>query len=450
MIGGILKENGYEVVLLDCMDRNHPSLIQLQGIHNAINRDDGTGRFYKEFVTKPEVLKVVPRRFGRYGLPLAIVEEELAKLSPPDVIFVTSGMTYWYLGVKEMISLLKRVFQGIPVILGGIYASLCSEHARGVSGADRVVTGEGEIKGLKIADEITGHRSDTTRYRSLDDFPGPSYDLYDRLNSAALVTSRGCPFRCPFCASRLLATGYRRRSPMKVVDEIEHLHRRRGVREFAFYDDALLLEKEEHLVPILEEVVERKLRIHFHTPNGIQPREVNELLARLMRKAGFKTIRLSYETSNRRRQELMGFKVKDDDLVNAVGCLSQAGFNRWEMGSYVLMGLPGQALEEVVESMIFVLRLGVKVSLASFSPIPGTQNWQEVVDRGILPVNADPLLTNNSVFPVISNEIPYEIFLKLGTLSAVANRVLNRGGDPMKEPKFLNALKKLMNNPKDR
>lgn len=237
---------------------------------------------------------------------------------------------------------------------------------------------------------------------------------------------------------------------MKVVDEIEHLHRRRGVREFAFYDDALLLEKEEHLVPILEEVVERKLRIHFHTPNGIQPREVNELLARLMRKAGFKTIRLSYETSNRRRQELMGFKVKDDDLVNAVGCLSQAGFNRWEMGSYVLMGLPGQALEEVVESMIFVLRLGVKVSLASFSPIPGTQNWQEVVDRGILPVNADPLLTNNSVFPVISNEIPYEIFLKLGTLSAVANRVLNRGGDPMKEPKFLNALKKLMNNPKNR
>lgn len=450
MIGGLLKENGYEAFLLDCMDRNHPSLIHPQGSHNATTRDDGTGRFYKEFINKPGILKGIPRRYGRYGLPLAIVEEELSKISPPDVIFVTSVMTYWYPGVEEMISLLKRVFHGVPVILGGIYASLCSEHARRMSGADLVVEGEGEIQGLKIADEITGHRSDTTRYRSLDDFPEPLYDLYNRMNSAALVTSRGCPYRCPFCASNLLTTGYRRRSPTKVVDEIEYLYRRRGVREFAFYDDALLFEKEEHLIPILEEVVERKLRIHFHTPNGIQPREVDEPLAKLMRKAGFRTIRLSYETSNRRRQELMGFKVKDDDLVNAVGCLTQAGFDRWEMGSYVLMGLPGQELEEVVESMIFVLQLGIKVSLASFSPIPGTRNWQDVVDRGILPADADPLLTNNSVFPVISDEIPYEIFLKLGTLSAVANRILNQGKDPMEEPKFLNTLKKLMHSPTNR
>ncbi len=430
--------------LLDCLDRSHPALLRFQGLVRAKSKDEGTGRFTKEFIKKPDILKAVPRRYARYGLPLSLVEEELAQFSPPDVIFVTSGMTYWYPGVVEMISLLKTVFKDIPVILGGIYATLCSEHAQEISGADRVVVGEGEREGLRIVDEIMGHRSDTTRYRSLEDFPGPLYELYNRLDSVAILTSRGCPYRCPFCASGLLAGEYRRRSPSKVVDEIENLHRRRGVREFAFYDDALLFGKEEHVVPIFERVIDREIRVHFHTPNGIQPGEVDERLAKLMRSAGFKTIRLSYETRSKERQKSMGFKVKDDDLVEAVNHLTEAGFDRAELGRYVLMGLPGQEVGEVVESMLFVLSLGVKVSLASFSPIPGTRSWEEAIHRGLLSPDADPLLTNNSIFPVRSEETPLEVFLRLGTLSAVANRVLSQGGNPLKKPAFLNPLKKLM------
>jgi len=196
----------------------------------------------------------------------------------------------------------------------------------------------------------------------------------------------------------------------------------------------------------LEGVVERKIRVHFHTPNGIQPGEVDRRLAQLMVEAGFKTVRLSYETSSRERQERMGFKVKDDDLVNAVKHLTEAGFDRSELGSYVLMGLPGQEVGEVVESMMFVLSLGIKVSLASFSPVPGTRSWEEAVSRGILSPDADPLLTNNSIFPVKSKEIPLEIFLELGTLSAVANRILSQGRYPLKDRTFLNPLKKLLKN----
>ncbi|MFH1942535.1 MAG: radical SAM protein [bacterium] len=442
-VGAVLRENGYDVDLLDCMDRNHPSLRGIPKFKGNQSRPDGTGRFFKEFIPKPDILKHVPRKYGRYGLPFSIVKDELMRRAPPDVVLVTSGMTYWYPGVVEMVSLLKQSFSNVPVILGGIYASLYPDHARGESGADWVVVGEGEIEGLRIVDEITGSRSDMSGYRSIDDFPEPAYDLYDRLDSVALLTSRGCPFRCPFCASSLLSKTYKRRSPSRIVDEIVRLHGRMGVTEFAFYDDALLYEKDEHLVPILEEIVKRNLPIHFHTPNGIQPGAVDDRLARLMAETGFRTIRLSYETMNKERQKSMGLKVTDEDLTQAVRHLVEAGFDRRQIGSYILMGLPGQTVEETVESMRFVLSLGIKVSLASFSPIPGTKSWQEAVDLRMLTPNADPLLTNNSIYPICSEDIDIAIFQKLGTLSADAHRILSRGGLPLRDSAFMDTLRAL-------
>ncbi len=441
IIGSVLKENGYEVALLDCMDRNHPLFIKLKDQHEVKEKGDGRGRFYKEFIPKPAILKTVPRRFGRYGLPLAFVKNELEQFPAPDIIFVTSGMTYWYPGVIEMISLLKGFFNKSPIVLGGIYATLFPEHAKAFSGADRIVTGEGEIEGLKIADEITGNRSNTERYRIFNDYPGPLYDCYPRLDSVALLTSRGCPFRCPFCASSLLSKTYRRRNPSTVVDEIVTLFKDKGVREFAFYDDALLFEKEDHLIPILEELIERKIQVHFHTPNGVQPGEIDQRMAMLMKKTGFQTIRLSYETKNESRQASMGFKVRDEDLISAVDHLTRAGFDRSEIGSYILMGLPGQELEEVIESMVFVLKLGIKVNIASFSPIPGTKSWQDALDSGIIPDDVDPLLTNSSVFSLLSKTICYDKCVQLGTLAGFANEIVRVGRNPLNHPDFLYSMK---------
>lgn len=439
-IASVLTENGYVVELLDCLDRNHPELLRQQGLTRAKSRSDGTGRFFKEIIPKPPLLKSIPRRYGRYGLPLPLVKDIISNLSAPDVILVTSGMTYWYPGVVEMITLLKERFRGVPVVLGGIYASLCHDHARRVSGADVIIQGQGEFQALRILDEITGRSSDPDRYRMLDDVPPPQYDLYEQLDSAALLTSQGCPHRCPFCASHLLCEGMQRRSSHKVADEIAALLEKHGVSEFAFYDDALFYEKEKHIVPILEEVVERNLSIHFHTPNGIQPREVDDELAALMFQTGFKTIRLSYETSDDTRQRRMGLKVTDADLFQAVKYLLDAGFHRRQIGAYVLMGLPGQEIREVVDSLLFVLGLGIKVSLASFSPIPGTTCWKEAVHLGVLKDDADPLLSNNSLFPMRSEALPYKTFIRLGTLASTANRLIQQRKHPLRDAAFRSLL----------
>jgi len=428
-VGAVLRQHGYNVRLLDCMDRFH----QYAPARNKKSRPDGTGKFYKEIIPKPPVLSHVPRRFGRYGIPIQQVQRLLEGMPEPDAVLVTSGMTYWYTGVGEMISMVKSVFPRTPVILGGIYATLCTAHARKGSGADYVVSGPAENVIAGLVNSVTGCSVSPAVYPSIDDLPRPLYSGYQHLPCAAVMTSRGCPYSCPFCASRLLAPAYSRRAPGAVAHEIQHLVMQYGTRHIAFYDDALLLEPGTFLLPLLEELINKKMNVSFHTPNGLQPSRIDHNAAYLMKQAGFQTLRFSYETIDPGWQEIMG-KVADCDIESAVSACRSAGFKSSQMGAYIMMGLPGQKARQVVQSILFIIKQGIKVSLASLSPIPGTELFVQMAKDGIIEQNIDPLLTNNSIFPTAGITMQRHEFIALGTLAADANRLINAGIDPIADP----------------
>jgi len=440
-IANVLRENNYNVNYLDCLDRHHNLLQNFNTTSKIQTKKDGTGHFYKEHIKKPDLLKWVPRYYSRYGLPFSIVRNYFKKQTSPDIILVTSSMTYWYPGVIQIIDLLKDIFPHIPVVLGGIYATLCYNHAKRFSGADHVVTGEAEVASLKLVDQLTGNNSSYEKYRTLDDYPVPAYDLYTSLDSAAILSSRGCPYNCPVCASGTLSGKYRRRSIQKIIKEITNLHENFKINEFAFYDDSLLYKKNEHIIPLLKKIIDNELSIHFHTPNGIQPSEVDDTVAYLMKTAGFRKINLSYETVNTQRQREFCSKVSDNDLRSAVINLVNNGFEYKDLSAYVLMGLPDQEIREVIDSILFVYSLGIKVSLASFSPIPGTRYWEESVKAGQLSDTTDPLLTNNSIFPLYKNK--YDIFISLRTLTNTGNQLISESKNPLNETSFLRQLKNL-------
>ena len=142
-LAGLLEARGFEVHLLDCL-----------GTPRARPGPFGTGRYPKEILPTPPPLQDIPRRYGRYGISEPEFLAQLARLPRPGVILVTSLMTYWYPGVAEAIRLARRRFPGTPVILGGIYATLCPDHARRHSGADLVVTGPGEAALLGHLEEF--------------------------------------------------------------------------------------------------------------------------------------------------------------------------------------------------------------------------------------------------------------------------------------------------------
>ncbi len=418
-IGHYLEKYGYQIFLIDCLDRFHP-----------LNPDQkkkkyGTGKFIRTQVEKPIILNHVPRKYCRYGMPLEAFMQALGQIPEPDVILVTSGMTYWYQGPQFAIQILREKFPDVPVVLGGIYATLCYEHAVHTSGADYVIKGPGEISALRLVDFLTGNQNDVDE--NVKPFPQPDYRHYQKLVSVPIITSLGCPYRCSFCASHLLSGEFRQRNPHEVVDEITHFYHKRHVRHFAFFDDALLINQEQHVSVILDSMIEKRLNISFHTPNGIHARHITKALAEKMFKTNFKTMRLSYETSNKARQQEMRLKVTDDSLANAIDCLEAGGFRRQDLDVYVIMGLPEQTSEEVVNSMLFVASLGAKVRLTSFSPIPGTNDWKKSVELYHMPPNIDPLLTNNSIFPLNRRDFKYNMFQQLKNLSKVLNYGLDHG-----------------------
>ena len=420
-VAAVLVENGYDVALIDCLDRHHPQL------PSKPREDDyGRGKFLKTLVEKPPVLSRVQRRYGRYGLPVEVFEEELARQPLPDIIMVTSGMTYWYPGPFEVIKRVKARFPGVPVILGGVYPTLCPDHAQEKSGADHIVTGEGELEALRLVDELTGNGSDYRRYtRDLDSLPWPLHELRRNQGYAAIQTSRGCPFRCTYCASSLLhPRGFRRRDPHRVADEIELCRTELGIHDFAFYDDALLADAAGHLHVLLDKVLQRGLDCRFHTPNGLHARYVDPPLASKMYEAGFKTIRLGLETSDADEQRRTGSKVSSEHFRSAVRALQAAGFEARQIAAYVLMGLPGQSVQGVLDSVDFAHECGALVQIEAISLIPGTREWERAALRGHVDRSVDPLLHNDSIYPFSWCEASMDDFQTAKARATAGNRAL--------------------------
>lgn len=404
-LGALLKRHHYHIDLLDCLDRYHPAWQISPGGPAPGSRPDGSGKYYRAELDKPALLADVPRKYCRYGAPYARVEEWLQQLAPPRAILLTSHMTYWYPAVVEMAGLLRRLFPESCLILGGIYATLCPDHAQQHVRPDYLIRGEGEAAVLQIISRLFQDPVPESPSHRLDDLPWPLLEAYPVLASIAMMTSRGCPYRCSYCASALLCPNYRRRQPGAVYDEIMHWHRQRGVRSIAFYDDALLHDGEQYAKPLLRRLAAGRLDLLLHTPNGIQPRCIDAEMAGLLRAAGAATLRLSYESS---RRELQQEKVTSEELAAALRHLRAAGFADQQLGVYLLCGMPGQTLEEVRASAQQVHDLGGRINLASFSPIPGTREFARARHADEWDAASDLLLGNNSLYPLWRHKYPAE------------------------------------------
>ena len=344
----------------------------------------------------------------------------------PDAILVTSGMTYWYPGPFEAIRRAKARWPDVPVILGGVYATLCPDHARQKSGADFVIYGEGELQTLQLVDSLTRHSSRYDKYSGVDSYPFPAHDLRRNQGYVAVITSKGCPYRCTYCASHLLnPQGFRQRDPHRVVSEIEWYRTELGVRDFAFYDDALLVNAQQHIHVILDEVVARGLDCRFHAPNGLHAEPIDESLAAKMFQTGFKTVRLGLESCDPEEQRRSGGKVTNEGFRRAVAALRAAGFEAADVTAYVMLGLPRQSIKEVEESITFAHQCGATVEVTLYSPIPGTAEWERVVHHWGLDPQADPLLHNESAYPLQSEVLDIEAFEQVKALAKRGNQGLS-------------------------
>ncbi|MCP4023552.1 MAG: radical SAM protein [Desulfobacteraceae bacterium] len=399
-IAAILRKAGCRISFIDCLDRFHEKENQPAKI-----LWDGRGPYRKIEIPRPDGLPDIGKRFSRYGIKPEWLKQDLQIQDPPDLILVTSLMTYWATGVKETIETIKDVYPNVPVVLGGIYANLCCSHAQRESGADLVLTGPVKKSLKKVFKDFL--KMDLTLgidSRDLDSYPYPALDLQNKIAYAPILTSRGCPYSCEYCASSFLEPKLRQRSPENVFMEIQHWHENFKVKNFAFYDDALLVNGDKYAYSLFESIISSDMDVWFHTPNALHVKELTKQACELMFKAGFKTIRLGLETTDFSHYRRHDVKVREDDFFQAVENLKTAGFEKGQIGAYLLCGLPGQSLDEVKNSMNLVKKSKILPVLAYYTPIPHTPMWETAIKQARFDISQHPVLTNNTLFPCVNSD----------------------------------------------
>ena len=407
-IGRWLEEAGYQISFVDALDISDGPSAALLG--SPKRKKNNTGKFFTQPATFPAGDGGLKRRYSRYGILSESVSSRIAA-ARPDIVLVTSGMTYWYPGVVEAVRAARKEHPGVPVVVGGVYATLLPEHCAKKAEPDYVVA-EAPSDTLKAI--LSKHGLPVP-----PDEPGQKVLLKPEVwrGAGVLRLNKGCPTGCDYCASSLLHPGFHPGNGAESFSVLKELVDTCGVSSAAFYDDALLYRTETGLKPFLEEVVESELEVSFYLPNAVHLGLLDGETASLMRRSGFKEVRLGYESSSESFHENHDYKVRPGDIGEAIKVLLDAGFAGKEIIAYVLAGMPGQRADEVEQSVRHVTSLGIRASIAEYSPVPGTKLWQPSVEASRYSIEEEPLFHNNSIMPLRSDAFTLEDLQRLKDLS---------------------------------
>jgi len=388
------QRDGHEIKYLDLLDGS--------GIGDDLadppkHRKDGRHSYWKRVIAKPSELKFVPRNYFRFGAGREKVKELISKSEKPDKVLISTGMTYWYRTVLEVIDAVKDIFPEAEITVGGISATLIPQ----VFEKTGVTVHRGSFP---VDEDITGTGSDLVK--SLRFFP------------ANLV--EGCPNRCNYCSSSIFYPKMRFADIERQVSDLHQWSNDTGLSDIAFYDDALLLGNGRYLKVFLDKLDSEEFS--FHTPNGLHLREVDEELCEYFARYRFDQLRFGFETAFSRYDN----KTDLPQLKKVVKMLYATGFSSDRIGVYLLCALPGQTVEEVDKTIDIVAQIGARPYLSELSPVPGTSVFNEHKLESLLDFENEPLYQNNSLSsfrsPVFTGEVMERLKMKLNDIYSTQDK----------------------------
>jgi len=423
VIISVLKKAGAHIDFIDCMNPEDKAVKKALKVDSVYYNVFGTCCSMETETKRPDILSDVPRPWKLFGMNYDLLLKELGEYKTPNVILITSGLTYHYRSVFKTISVLKKAFSNVPILLGGIYATLCYEHAVKFSNADYVVRGPGERIIIDLLKNKYNTNISNIPMNNHDEIPGPDLGVYfqrsTRLRHAPIMMNRGCPFKCSYCASDQLS-GFVQYSIDNVFQYIIKCVSF-GIRSFIFYDDALLINGSSRIDVLLRKIQARKLRVYFSTPNSMHARYITQRRAELMKACGFRYLRLSIETTDHFRMK-ENPKISTTEFLKAVDYLKAAGFDYRNIGVYYMVGQPAQTRNDMIDTMMFIYKQNVIAIPLQYSPIPGTRDYIKAVADGIINIDMDPLLTNRECFLFSGDETQRETVKRIMRLASCLKR----------------------------
>ena len=368
------------------------------------------------------------RGYLRYGLSFAEIEKRIAEYQP-DLVGVSCIFSSQFQNVLEVCQAAKRVSREIVTITGGTHPTFLTEASLAHPELDLVARGEGEftLRELVTASQqgrgpegIAGLAYRLPRPKSgrgyldrdgqvvvgpdrapaePDEIPFPARDLfplekyfaialpmgivYKQKPFMNLITSRGCPYRCTFCSStNFWGNAYRTRSVENVLEEMEYLVTRLGVREFKFFDDNLTADKA-RAKKIFQGMVERKFHVTWNTPNGIHVVHLDDELLDLMKASGCYELTLAVESGDPDvLKNIIRKPTRLPEVEEAAKRIRKKG-----LGSYgfFIIGFPGETREQIQRTLDFSRKLDLdRISCFIANPLPGTEMYRICKEKGYI------------------------------------------------------------------
>lgn len=206
----------------------------------------------------------------------------------------------------------------------------------------------------------------------------------DDIRALSIVTTRGCPMHCTFCASHSVhGRKIRARSLENIYDEIRHMVSAYNINTLIFEDD-LVTYNRERTIKFCSEALKRRWNLSLEFPNGIAVWTLDETVVKMLESAGARVINLAVESGSPYVQQNIIRKKLDLKKVREVAEII-AGYPNIESRVYYVIGFPGETREHLNETMEFAKSLPVDWSVFNIAmPLPGSEMFDECVALGYI------------------------------------------------------------------
>jgi len=334
-------------------------------------------------------------------------DQVLSILKKNDVQFVGISCNYAPLHnpTLKLAKKIKEHFKNIFIAVGGNHATALSEYIiKSSDSIDFIIVGEGEyiLKNLLIAlnenisiEQVKGiifkNREDNicfTGYQplipNLDELPLPAYDLlpmekYKRYN---IITSRGCPYQCSYCASNVIFNKrVRYRSPEKVICEINYLVDNFGDRQIWFSDDTFTSNKR-YSESLLDAILKNYRKMKWSCLTRVNRIDLDLLIK--MKKAGCDYISYGIETGSQKILKEIEKKITFEQITTTINNTSEAGIRAY---GFFIVGFPGETWDDIYETYKLISK--IDLDGAAFNiliPLPGTKIMNDLLTKKIIKI----------------------------------------------------------------
>ena len=323
------------------------------------------------------------------------IRDKIASFAP-DFIGITM-MTANYAAARNIASIARTIDHNIKIVVGGTHPTLDPEGTLAVEYFDYVIRGEGEftflelvrgqderqIKGLsfkKNGNQI--HNEARPFIPELDVLPFPERNSFlgdtDGMQFGSLITGRGCPFACAYCASpRLWHRRARFRSVPNVLAELEELKANYSSSLIHFADDTFTLNKA-RAKEICRQLIDRRLGIEWVCDTRVDC--LDEELVALMKEAGCIRLKIGVESGSDRILKEMCKGITTQMVRQAVKLIRK---HNLPITAYFMTGFPGETNEDLRQTIDFARELEIDYySLSVIAPYYGTEVWNEMEKLG--------------------------------------------------------------------